>query len=185
MLTNIFPTKIEIINNFLTQDEINNVYSYIKKLTHTDHSAIIGEGQSTYSHNLNFLKGVQLEKKINDELKKYCNSCGIQTSKINMCWSNIQKKNSFLKMHHHGDAPVVGAIFIKTDENSSKLCFQNPNPHSVVTNYIINPNPNILCYKVKPGDLFMFPGWLQHGSNYELNKSEERVVLSFNCKHTG
>ena len=56
MLTNIFPTKIEIINNFLTQDEINNVYSYIKKLTHTDHSAIIGEGQSTYSHNLNFLK---------------------------------------------------------------------------------------------------------------------------------
>ena len=36
MLTNIFPTKIEIINNFLIQNEINNVYSYIKKLTHTD-----------------------------------------------------------------------------------------------------------------------------------------------------
>ena len=57
-------------------------------------------------------------------------------------------------MHHHGDSPVVGAIFIKTDEKSSKLCFQNPNPHAIVTDYTINTNPNILCYKVKPGYLF-------------------------------
>ena len=72
---------------------------------------------------------------------------------------------------------------VRLDEKSGKLCFQNPNPHSIVTDYTIDPSPNILCYKVKPGDLFIFPGWLQHGSNYELSKSEERIVLSFNCKN--
>jgi uncharacterized protein (TIGR02466 family) len=183
MLIDIFPTKIEIINNFLTQDEIDNVYSYIKKLSHTDHSTIIGDGKSTHSHFSNFLKGIRLEKKINDEIEKYCNSYGIRNSEIKICWSNIQKKNSFLKMHSHGNTPISGAIFIKTDEKSSKLCFHNPNPHSVVTNYFIEPNPNVVCYKPNIGDLFIFPGWLQHGSNYELNKSEERVVLSFNCEH--
>ena len=183
MLTNIFPTKIEVISNFLIEDEINNVYNIIKKLLHKDHAAIIGDGKSTFLHYSNILEGISLEEKINDQVEKYCRSCKIQFSKINQCWSNIQKKDSFLKMHHHGDAPVVGVIFIKTDEKSSKLCFQNPNPHAIVTDYTINPNPNILCYKVKPGDLFIFPGWLQHGSNYELSKSEERIALSFNCKN--
>ena len=183
MIINIFPTKIEAINNFLIEDEINNVYNIIKNLSHRDHPAIIGDGKSTFRHYPNILKGTSLEKKINDQVEKYCRSCNIQFSKINQSWSNIQKKDSFLKMHHHGDSPVVGAIFIKTDEKSSKLCFQNPNPHAIVTDYTINTNPNILCYKVKPGDLFIFPGWLQHGSNYELSKSEERIVLSFNCKN--
>ena len=182
MLTNIFPTKIEVIKNFLTEEETKNIYSYIKKLPHENHSAISGDGKSTHSHFSNFLKGQSLEQKINKEVKKYCDSYGIISCELSICWSNIQKKDSFLKMHNHADAPVVGAIFIKTDEKSSKLCFKDPNPYSSITNYIIEPNPNILCYKVKTGDLFIFPGWLQHGSNYELNKSEERIVLSFNCK---
>ena len=181
MIIDIFPTKIKIVKNFLTKSEINNVYCYIKKLKHTNHEAIVGNGKSTHSHFSNFLKGIKLEKKINDEVEKYCSSCDIETKKIDICWSNIQEKNSFLKMHHHGNVPVSGAVFIKTDEKSSKLCFQNPNPHSFVTTYTIENNSYLLCYKVNTGDLFMFPGWLQHGSNYELNKSEERVVLSFNC----
>ena len=63
MLTNIFPTKIEVISNFLTEDEINNVYNIIKNLSHRDHPAIIGDGKSTFRHYPNILKGTSLEKK--------------------------------------------------------------------------------------------------------------------------
>jgi len=31
----------------------------------------------------------------------------------------------------------------------------------------------------KQGDL-LFPGWMSHGSNREVNLSEERIVCSFN-----
>ena len=63
MIINIFPTKIEAINNFLIEDEINNVYNIIKNLSHRDHPAIIGDGKSTFRHYSNILKGISLEKK--------------------------------------------------------------------------------------------------------------------------
>ena len=56
MLTNIFPTKIEVISNFLTEDEINNVYNIIKNFLHRDHPSIIGDGKSTFRHYSNILK---------------------------------------------------------------------------------------------------------------------------------
>lgn len=183
MLKDIFPTKIGVVQNFLTKKEIKDLYNYIIKLPHKEHPAIIGNGKSTHLNYSNSLKEKNLEQKINKEIKKYCNSCGLFLCELDICWSNIQKKDSFLKMHSHCEAPVVGIIYIKTDEKSSKLYFQNPNPHSMVTTYNMDCNQNILCCKVNAGDLFIFPGWLQHGSYYELNKSRERVVLSFNCKN--
>tara|TARA_B100000035_G_scaffold128817_1_gene109486 strand:+ start:404 stop:955 length:552 start_codon:yes stop_codon:yes gene_type:complete len=183
MLKNIFPTKIEVIENFLNKEEIDDLYSHVKKLSYIDHSVINGDGKSTFTpHDSNCLEGNKLEKKINNEIEKYCISIGIEKSTIDLCWANIQKKDSFLKMHHHHYSPVAGALYVKTDDKSSRLCFQNPNTYSLITNYVADPNPNVICYNVNPGDLFLFPGWLHHGSNYELNKSEERIVLSFNCK---
>ena len=34
---------------------------------------------------------------------------------------------------------------------------------------------------MRPGDLILFPSWLRHGSGFEANQSELRVVISLNA----
>ena len=53
------------------------------------------------------------------------------------------------------------------------------------TNYKKLTNFNYRDVSVKPniGDLILFPSWLMHGSDNEKNKSNERLVLSFNTKY--
>ena len=186
MLLSIFPTKIHKVENFLNQSDIDDIILKIKSLSHTNHDAIMGNATSSHSQFSNFLKETDVEKKINLEIAKYCASCGYVNNKLSLCWANIQKKDSLLKMHNHGKMPITGALFLKTDKDSSKLCFENPNPYSKIMKYnVANIDLNTVCFEVQIGDLFLFPGWLMHGSNYEYNKSDERIVLSFNCTYMG
>ena len=85
-------------------------------------------------------------------------------------WCNIQGKDSTLDFHNHPNSVVSGIIFLKVDENSSKLVFQNP---TSLTKEIHQITP-------KTGLLVMWPSYLRHGSGDSINKSAERIVLSFN-----
>jgi uncharacterized protein (TIGR02466 family) len=185
MLLNIFPTKIKRLENFLNKKDINKYILKINQLSLKKHDAIIGKSLSSHKGFNNFLENTDLEKRLNEAIAKYCVNCGYENSKIDMSWVNIQDEGSILKMHHHGSTPITGALFLKTDEKSSKLCFENPNPFSKIMMYspLINEDLNVISFNVKEGDLFIFPGWLIHGSNYENNESKKRIVLSFNCKY--
>ena len=72
--------------------------------------------------------------------------------------------------------------FIKTDSKSSKLFFYNPNPMINFTSINVRNNYNYewIYFTPKPKTLILFPSWLQHGSNNTLNKSSQRIVVSFN-----
>jgi len=179
MLLNIFPTPIEKIENFLNKNDIENIVLRVKNLPYTHHDSITGDGKSSHYGFSNFIEGTDLEKKINEAIAKYCAVCGYVNNKISYSWANIQKKDSILKMHNHGGDLISGALFLKTDRQSSKLCFENPNPYSKVIDWNVL---STICFDAQIGDLFIFPGWLIHGSNYESNKSNERIVLSFNCE---
>tara|TARA_R100000231_G_C5278958_1_gene151010 strand:- start:123 stop:683 length:561 start_codon:yes stop_codon:yes gene_type:complete len=185
MLLDIFPTKIKISKNFLNKKDIDKYLDKVNQMSLKKHAAIIGESLSSHKEFTNFLENTDLEKRLNESVAEYCVNCGYENSKIDMSWVNIQNEGSILKMHHHGSTPITGALFLKTDEKSSKLCFENPNPFSKIMMYspLINNDLNVISFNVQEGDLFIFPGWLMHGSNYENNKSQKRIVLSFNCKY--
>lgn len=177
MNINIFCTKIKIVDNFLTNEEIKQVLNLMSKTKQQYHNEFVGEHSSShYSYN-NIIENTEIEKKINKEILKYCADCSISLQKIIGSWINIQKKDSILKMHNHHPVEVSGAVWLKTDDKSSNLVFENPNP-------FLKNKSREECFTVKPaqGFLILFPGWLLHGSNYQKNKSEERIVLSFNCQ---
>ncbi len=43
-------------------------------------------------------------------------------------------------------------------------------------------NMEMARFKLDPGDLLLFPSWLKHGSGYEANESELRIMVSLNTE---
>ena len=181
---NLFPIAIKHISNFINTNEINEILSLINNLNVNTHSAFLGEAVSSYKakKNDNFFKGSFLEKKLNLIILEYCNDLGIKDCFIEQSWVNIQKPNSELLKHNHSPSPISGGLYLKVDDKSNKIFFHNPNPFIRIMNAIKSTyNNNSYSYiKPKNGDLILFPGWLEHSSNRELNQSQERIVLSFN-----
>ena len=180
----LFPTTIKHVSNFINADEINKILILINNLNINTHSAFLGEAVSSYKakKNDNFFKGSFLEKKLNLIILEYCNDLGIKDCFIEQSWVNIQKPNSELLKHNHSPSPISGGLYLKVDDKSNKIFFHNPNPFIRIMNAIKSTyNNNSYSYiKPKNGDLILFPGWLEHSSNRELNQSQERIVLSFN-----
>ena len=64
----------------------------------------------------------------------------------------------------------IPIIYLKVDNNSSKLVFQNPTSMEGETKEITPTK----------GLMLMWPSFLMHGSGTTINKSEERIILGFN-----
>lgn len=179
---NLFPTTIKYVINFLSLDEINKIIEISRSLPFKNHDTFIGDGKSSYYKRDNFLENTIFDKKINEALNDYTEILGMGKVKMSESWVNIQKPNSELLQHCHSPSPISGALYLKTDAKSSKLCFHNPNPY--IRFYQARKsnecNFEFFSFKVNTGDLVLFPGWLNHSSNRELNLSEERIVLSLN-----
>jgi hypothetical protein len=99
-------------------------------------------------------------------------------------WFNIQKEGSILNKHNHPLSTISAAYYLKADENSSPICFYNPNPFikfSEITGPGTEYSSEGILFKPKTNSMFLFPSWLSHGSYNIKNKSKERIVISFNC----
>jgi hypothetical protein len=79
---------------------------------------------------------------------------------------------------------VSAALCIHSDERSSKLYLENPNPflNLIRPDRYTESTFELAKYKLSPGDLVLFPSWIKHGSGFEANESEARVVISFNAE---
>jgi len=188
----LFPILIGAIPNFLGDKQIYDLTKYAKNIPMSKHEALIGDATSSHtavSNDLeNIIKEVDSCKDLIDKLQEavdvYTFRYGFYRTKISNSWINIQKKNSILDYHMHPGSVISGALYVKTDDDSSVLNFLNPNPFMKFT---AKDNQKLTKYMferayVKPqdGQLVLFPSWLSHGSDIKPNMSEERIIISFN-----
>jgi len=184
----LFPTVIKKCDNFLNKKECEYVIEKLKKIPSKNHNALT-LNKSTSSHSNFSNVHINLKNEFNNKLSlivnKYAEEYGYEKLIIANSWHNIQYKNSFLSTHCHPNSVISGVLYLKVDSLSSKLFFYNPNPHVQFSNYIQRNKFNFKdeSFEVKNGCLIMFPSWLQHGSGYQENKSEERISFSFNTKY--
>jgi uncharacterized protein (TIGR02466 family) len=192
---NLFPTLITETNNFLSSIQCNDIYKYIvnnKKLLNKHPAITTDQSGSSHSSISNFLMQVQgdvpscynIINTILDTSKDYLKTSSFSAkNRLDNSWFNIQTKDSMLKEHTHPLSVLSGVIFIKSDKNSSKVYFENPNPFLKITSFNEGNNPHSsksFSFAATPGTMLLFPAWLTHGSNNVANKSKERIVLSFN-----
>lgn len=177
----LFPILVRHFNDFITEDERQQLIRKLSKTSHKSHTAIMGDAVSThYDHNITAQVGNSLMKRLNEVANQYACDFGMCKVKILNIWSNIQNKGSQLKVHTHPNSEVSGALYVNVDENASPINFYNPNPYIQYQHYVNRNmyNFNHVWVKPKNGDLVLFPGWLRHGG--PVNDMDNRLVISFN-----
>jgi len=189
----LFPTLVFSIEDFLSKEQCKNIALYIKKKELYQHSAIIGNGATTYYSKEDKLiqeiskKVAKCEKmwsSLDEITKQYSIDSGIKIIKgIENSWLNIQNVDSVLSEHTHPLSTLSGAIYVHVDDDSSNINFTNPNPFMTFTNFQDTRTEfsyNYFYIKPTIGQLVIFPSWLQHGSNQIKNNTVGRTVISFN-----
>jgi len=163
----IFTIDIYEKYNFLNDTEIDKIINSIIKNDLKEYDYFKGNAKTTYVSMGGNAYILDYHKDIED---KIMNEVYIKNQRMQDSWCNVQGEDSTLKYHSHPKSIISGVIFLKADENSSKLVFKNPASLTENTHQI-TPTKGLMV---------MWPSYLMHGSGDSVNKSAERIVLSFN-----
>jgi len=93
-------------------------------------------------------------------------------------WMTLHRKGAFAHTHTHSYSDISGAYYFKTNGEDGSIYFENP-VKSQVTGFITHRIDNRLFFKPEVGKLILFPGWLDHGVDFNTT-DHERVSVSFN-----
>lgn len=192
---NLFPTLVRQTKGFLSPYTCNQITAYVlnnksnfrfKSNASIKHGGVSSHGIDNSNNVLQILSDAIKEFSVDDfmsEIQKYSESVCVPYTKIANNWVNIQDKGSILIAHTHPMAVFSGALYVNVDENSSPISFGNPNPYvrfiptdDIFSNYTYAG----VGFKPENGDLFIWPSWLEHGSNSIENLTENRMLISFN-----
>ncbi len=151
------------------------------------HSAVDMHHRSEYNH---FTKW--LFKKVNEIFTKMTYHQDTEAFCDNM-WANINKRYSHNRNHVHPGALWSGVYYIQTPKESGRIWFTDPRgeAHTMVPRFNKEAKDRTLWrevyYEPMPGRLILFPGWLSHEVEPNLNKEYDeedrrgwRYSLSFN-----
>ena len=107
-------------------------------------------------------------------------------------WFNISLYKDTNRSHNHPFTDISGVYYVKTPEKCGNITFEHPAID--VLDYYYSPEPSKEFNEYnspnwwKPAvenSLYLFPGWLKHYVEPNLNKTEERVSISFNTIEKG
>ncbi len=151
------------------------------------HPLLEGGGASTYGPYDRILENEEfysLNSAFKICIKEYKELSGLRELEIGNSWLSIMNKNVSLKEHRHQASIISGAYYPKCPVNSVGLTFNNPlEPYMMCELYskVTEFNAAKTLLPVQEGYLFLFPSWLEHGTN--TNTTNERYVISFNTIH--
>ena len=110
----------------------------------------------------------------------------IRISGVSNYWININDYKSSNHLHCHPHTMLSGAYYVQVPENSGCINFQHPAEKNmqydwdgITSEY--SPYCNLYSKTLpKVGTLLIFPSWLYHYVEPNLNQSENRISISFN-----
>jgi hypothetical protein len=188
----LFPIPVMTFGEFLPLEQCNDIIEYCRKLptlaphelltngavsSHTDTTSVL----SDIVHNIPSCK--DLLTNLRTAIIDFNNESGFDGNIISNSWVNFQNSGSTILRHTHPGSCISGALYLKADDNSSKLHFYNPNPFLAFSHHtmkVTESTNNWFWVTPETGKLILFPSWLGHGGHDDVNQSSERVVLSFN-----
>jgi uncharacterized protein (TIGR02466 family) len=178
---NIYKEKLNIKNKPLID--------YILKLKKQSEGRMVSNptGWQSLKFNLNEQVFAGLNKKIQQHFLTYIKSIPLNNQfKISSMWANVNGYKDYNLIHTHGDSVISGVYYLKTPKDSGNLFFINPASEAIeylweycIEEYTQQNSPR-WTIPVKEGSLVLFPSWLKHGVEPNLNKKEDRISIAFN-----
>ena len=108
---------------------------------------------------------------------------------IDNIWVNINGYKDYNSLHHHPNVFLSGVYYVSAPENCGKLNLFHPATELMQYDWsnrgdqwskFDKQNSIIWLTEVVPGRLYIFPSWLRHDVEPNLNKKEKRISISFN-----
>jgi uncharacterized protein (TIGR02466 family) len=198
MLFIIKKIKMKVINNIfaaltiINQLTIDNtkIINYVKKIKKNNKGVVISNIGGWQSPNLDLHEKTftDLNKKIIETSIEFIKNCEFKPgnfSILNM-WANINEYKDFNNLHLHQNSFISGVYYLQTPKDCGNLVFKHPCSHLEYdwssSNFKHHNEYNSPLYNFIPkkGDLILFPSWLEHYVEPNLNKKEQRISIAFN-----
>ena len=163
---------------------------YIKKLKEKDPEGV-KKSNTLGWHSLNFdLKDNTIKnffssikpmlKEVSDDMRWDLKNFKIR---VTGCWSIINQKFASNAGHIHANNLISSVYYIKTNNKSGKIIFDDPRPAATIKtapyHSVGNWNQGNVTVEPQDGLLVMFPSYLVHHVQPNMSE-EERIILSFN-----
>jgi len=116
----------------------------------------------------------------------------IPSLNINGMWLNITRNGNYNSPHRHVGSILSGTFYVKTPKNCGSIEFENPISglidsylthwhlsvdHELKNSSWLSKKMNIVC---EENTLILFPSWIKHSVEQNLNKDEDRISIAFN-----
>lgn len=102
-------------------------------------------------------------------------------------WININSYKDFNKTHCHANCLISGVYYVKTPKNCGNITFVNNNSDNIYNCWGIHQFNNYNNYNSPEwfipsleNHLYLFPNWLNHYVQPNMNEKEDRISISFN-----
>ena len=128
---NLFPTLVAEVKDFLTEQQCDDIVDFSKTYSPHKYGVIQGDADTTYSSKSTALIDVQKNIKscsdilnnVEVAIKAYSDITGIKSGKLDNSWISYQRPGSQLLTHTHPSSLISAVVYLKVDENSSKIYF--------------------------------------------------------------
>lgn len=177
----IYKEKLKIKNKPLID--------YILKLKKQSEGRKISNptGWQSLSFDLNQSIFANLNQTIQQHFLTYIKSIPLSNQfQISSMWANVNGYKDYNLIHTHGGSVISGVYYLKTPKESGNLFFINPASEAIeylwehcIEEYTQQNSPR-WTIQVEEGTLVLFPSWLKHGVEPNLNKKEDRISIAFN-----
>jgi len=186
-MIDIFATRI--YTDKLKQDE-KSIIKYILKLKKNNKGNQFSN-TGWQSENLNTKNKIILPliNSIERSAFEYANSINIKNKlRVGNIWANINNYKDYNRSHIHGGI-FSGVYYLQVPKNSGNIVFENP-ADKLISSFWMLQLPCILVnniftstswsFKGEPGLILIFPSYLSHFVECNLNKTKNRISMSFN-----
>ena len=185
-VTPIYKTKLKIDNEIIKSFCLNlqkqskgviksNVGGWQSRHLTDKDKPILGLTKEILKHTSNFANELKFNKPNLD---------------LGNMWVNINGYKDFNTMHNHPDALISGVYYINTPKKCGNIKFYHPAYELICYDWIDSTFKEFNDYTAsnwwlpaEVGKLYLFPSWLKHVVEPNLNKKEKRISISFNLSY--
>lgn len=182
MIQDVF--KIAVYKNelLLDNDKLKNLSLKIKK---DNESKVISNRGGFQSGNLLLdenLKALIIGAEYH--ANKFANDLGYKDVKMLNIWCNINEYKDYNVTHAHSKSTFSGVYYVNTPEDCGNIVFHAPHFQLLEMEAQVTENnfytSSTWWLPADVGMLYIFPSWLLHHVQPNMNKNEERISYSFN-----
>ena len=107
--------------------------------------------------------------------------------KISNSWINVNGYKDYNLVHKHPHSILSGVYYVSVPKDSGRIVFENPAYETMIYDWRPERIKDFTFhtsakwfYEARVGRLYIFPSWLNHLVEPNLNKKEKRISISFN-----